>query len=150
MTIFVTQGDSSLLDVPTCKRCALRHSGGWSDGSLSEILCAESHRQDRREGRLWRGAEVLCPAALDLSVDQRQYAAHSARRYTAVRWIKHSDVKFMFITHLQQICFRKMSETEATILIYLLVHPRAQQTFTPTKFVLESEPYWRDYIPYHN
>lgn len=47
----------------------------------------------------------------------------------------------MFITHLQQICFRKMSETEATILIYLLVHPRAQQTFTPTKFVLESEPY---------
>ncbi|XP_029701662.1 alpha-protein kinase 3-like isoform X3 [Takifugu rubripes] len=41
----------------------------------------ESGRQTRYEDWLRCGAEVLCPAALDLSVDQRQYASHSTRRY---------------------------------------------------------------------
>lgn len=77
-----SQGGSTLPYVPTCKHCALCHSGGWSDRGLSEVLCAVSYRPDGHKDWFWRWTEVLCPAALDLPVDQRQYATHSTRRYT--------------------------------------------------------------------
>lgn len=81
LTIFVKQGDSSLFDVPTSERCTIRHSGDRSHRSVSEILWPGLYWQNRHEDWLWGGAEVLYPAALDLSVDQWKSAVHSTWRY---------------------------------------------------------------------
>lgn len=69
MAIFVSQGDSTLPCVPTCKCRALCHSGGRSYWALSEVLHAGSHRPGGSMHQLRCQTEVLCSAALDFPVD---------------------------------------------------------------------------------
>lgn len=74
----VPQGYPCLPDVPASQHGPLRHGGGGPEGGLPEVLQAEWRDRAGLQDRVGGGAEVLCPAALDPPVDQREPAAHSA------------------------------------------------------------------------